>query len=405
MTQNNRQQTAPAPMKTILMPPQEMTDLATHINPYPWFQAMRANQPMRYDETRETWDFFLHEDHVKILTDNEHFSAVRFGPEFGTEKTIINMDPPRHGRLRSLVSKAFTPKSIQDIVPQMQALIDQLLADMAEKSEADLVAEFAMPLPMTVIALLLGVPLSDMQLFKRWSQVIVESPRSHDPAEIQALIGRKLATVQELKDYFDAQLATRRLHPQNDLMTSLLDAEVDGEKLDEEELQGFCILLLIAGNETTTNLIGNAVHLLTQQPELQARLRNEPELLPTFVEEVLRFAPPVVANSRLVKKEIEWKGQRLLPGQSVTCFIGAANRDEAVFADGETFQIDRNPNPHLTFGQSIHFCLGAPLARLETQMAIGALVQRLHHIELQPGAQLTPLLSHLVFGYYELPIR
>ncbi|HJT58134.1 MAG TPA: cytochrome P450, partial [Ktedonobacteraceae bacterium] len=249
------------------------------------------------------------------------------------------------------------------------------------------------PLPVTVIAELLGVPLADRERFKYWSdQVVGATPHRDRDAQM------------EMSEYFRHMIQQRSREPQNDLISALLAAQIDGQHLSEQELLGFCILLLVAGNETTTNLIGNAVVCLDEHPEAMEQLRAEPALLPDAIEEVLRYRSPVRMMFRLAARDVELDGQQIHAGQGVAAWISSANHDEMQFPDAETFDIRRTPNRHLAFGYGIHFCIGAPLARLESKIALEAMLARFPGLRRKPDMPLEPTGSFVVYGVKHLPV-
>lgn len=261
------------------------------------------------------------------------------------------------------------------------------------------------PLPVIVIAELLGVPAADRQLFKDWSDRIAESVEDDSEAAIQKFLADKEKVRRELDDYFMKVTLERRKQPEDDLITKLVQAEVDGEKLTDEEIMEFCILLLGAGNETTTNLITNAVRIFMEEPSLQEKLRQQPELMKGAIEEVLRYYSPILAMNRYATKDVEIGGKQVKKGDLVVTWIGSANRDEEKFPDADRFIVDRTPNAHLAFGQGIHFCLGAPLARLEALIALPLILAHFHDMRLPEGTKLEAIPSTFVYGVKELPVQ
>jgi cytochrome P450 len=258
----------------------------------------------------------------------------------------------------------------------------------------DVIADFAVPLPVTVIAELLGIPPDRREQFKRWSDAFVTGGTS----EMSDEDARR-----EMSSFFAELVEERRRSPREDLVSALLAARIDGESLDQRALLSFCILLLVAGNETTTNLIGNGVLCLDEHPDALAELQPHPELMPSAVEEILRYRPPVHSMFRLARSEVRLGDQAIQAGDMVIAWIGSANRDPRQFADPERFDVHRNPNRHIAFGHGIHFCLGAPLARLEGTIALGALVRRLGHLQVD-RSELEPLRGHVVHGVQRLPV-
>jgi cytochrome P450 len=356
-------------------------------DPYPTFRRLRE-RGLVHLRLVGGWAAGRYADVERILrepafsTDREEVAvmkvvhrATRGTPDFRdlVENNLLMIDGPRHRRLRGLVSKAFTPRRVEALRPRAEALALELLDRMAARPDPDVVRDLAQPLPTVVIADLLGVPAADHALFRAWSNDLVEllDPLSGrdglDPA--------KRATT-ELAAYFRGLLAERRRAPRDDLLSAMSEAEEGGESLAEPELVALASLLLAAGNETTTGLIGNAVLLLLRHPAERRRLQDDPALLPSAVEECLRFDPPVQLTDRAVVEPVELGGVRLARGTLVYALLAAANRDPERFPDPDRFDVGRAENHHLAFGLGNHFCLGAALARLEAQVALGALLRR-----------------------------
>jgi cytochrome P450 len=301
--------------------------------------------------------------------------ATRDAPDFRdlVENNLLMIDGARHRRLRGLVSKAFTPRRIEALRPRVESLVEELLEHMAGRGDIDLVRDLAQPLPTVVIAELLGVPTADHARFRVWSDALVELL---DPLSGRDGLEPPKRATRELGAYLRSLLTERRGAPRDDLLSAMLEAEEDGESLAEGELVALASLLLAAGSETTTNLIGNAVLLLLRHPGERQRLQDDLALLPGAIEECLRFEPPVQLTDRAVVEPVELAGVRLERGTIVAALLAAANRDPERFPDPERFAIDRSENRHLSFGLGNHFCLGASLARLEAQVTLGALLRR-----------------------------
>ncbi len=324
-------------------------------------------------------------DHRLIKGARER-SEFRLPPGFGhlppLEPSMLMQDPPEHTRLRNLVSRAFTPGAVQALRPRIESLADALLDGVQARGHMDLIADFAGPLPATVIAELLGVPPEDQQRFRRWADALV---RVLDPSQPQTVRLAGLAARLQLVEYFHNLLGRRRGNLQPGLLAVLAEVEQTDDRLSAGEVLVMAMLLLTAGHETTTHLIGTGTLVLLQHPDELARLRGNPELLPTAVEELLRFAPPVHLDRRIAAVDLELGGQQVQAGERVVAVIGSANRDGQIWTDADRLDISRHPNPHLAFGRGIHFCLGAPLARLEGQVAFAALLRRLPGLALDPG--------------------
>lgn len=373
------------------------------LDPFPQYERMRATAPVFQDGQSGSWHVFRYDDVQRVLSEHATFSSRMGGDNpSGTGQlfaaSLITTDPPRHRQLRSLVTQAFTPKAVDALAPRIAGLTNELLDGIAAGGSADLIRDLAYPLPVIVISELLGIPAEDRERFKHWSDVIVSQTRSAPAGEPQD------TTTSEMVEYFLALIDQRRSRPGSDLISSLLAAEIDGKKLTVPELLGFCALLLVAGNETTTNLIGNAVLCLAESPGTLGRLLEEPGLLPQALEEVLRFRSPVQSMYRVAVAETVLSGQRVPAGAPIVAWIGSANRDGQQFQAAAEFDIDRSPNRHLAFGHGIHFCLGAPLARLEARIALEALLTRLPGLALAPGAELERMESSIVYGLKELPV-
>ncbi|MED4781068.1 cytochrome P450 [Brevibacillus choshinensis] len=369
--------------------------------PFPIYRELREKTPVRFDEERGSWDIFRYEDVHRILKDPATFSSRR-GLEVRGE-TLLTMDQPKHTHMRNLVNKAFTPKAINDLAPRITSITNELLDQVIKNGKMDVVHDLATPLPVIVIAELLGVPSKDRMLFKDWSDTMVKGVEGNSEEAFAQMVAERDKAEKELAEYFLTILNERRNKPEDDLVSALLVAEIDGEKLQEQEILRFCILLLVAGNETTTNLITNAIRIMTEQPAIQDQVRQHPEFVKTTVEETLRYYPPIVAIGRIATQDVEIGGQLIREGQQVVSWVGSANRDPEKFEKPDTFLPDRKPNPHMGFGFGIHFCLGAPLARLEAQIALDIMLSRFSDMQLAK-APLTPIPSPFVFGVKSFPI-
>jgi cytochrome P450 len=378
----------------------DLDSIEKRLHPFRVFNQLRNENPVRYDENRNCWDVFTYEDVHRVLKDPHTFSSAR-----GTNanQNLLFIDPPKHHQLRELVNKAFTPRAIQELAPRIQEIAEDLLGQVTG-NEMDIVNDYATPLPVIVIAELLGVPAEDRGHFKIWSDVLVESSVDLSDEAFEQMNQKRTKTIGELTDYFKHILHARMKTPADDLISALIKGEIEGEHLNKIEIINFCILLLAAGNETTTNLITNAVRLLTELPQLQKELLNDNGVIPSFIEEVLRYYPPIVAIGRVATEDTMIRTSTIRAGEQVISWVGAANRDEAKFSNPDEFILRRKPNPHLSFGFGIHFCLGAPLARLEGHIAIEALLKRFENLKLVPGSNLIPIQSSFVFGLKSYPL-
>lgn len=386
-----------------IIPMDELDTKEKRLYPFPIFNKLRQTTPVRYDESRSCWDVFRYEDVHRILKDPASFSSNR-GLTGQERETILTMDPPRHDQMRALVSKAFTPKVISDLEPHIRSITNELLNPVQDSGKMDIVHDLAVPLPVIVIAELLGVPSQDRKLFKEWSDILVKGPIENTGEAFNQVMAEKGRAIEELDAYFAKIVEQRRKDPKKDLISLLLTAEIEGQKLNDKDILGFCILLLAAGNETTTNLISNAVRRLTEDQKIQQRLRENPELISSFVEEVLRFYPPIQAIGRVAASDNEIGGALIKAGEQVVSWVASANRDETKFTDPDNFIVDRRPNAHLAFGFGIHFCLGAPLARLEAQVALNIILDRLLNMQFVKGTELQPIQSPFVYGVKQYSI-
>jgi cytochrome P450 len=378
------------------------------LDPFPWYKTMRAASPVSYNEQTGMWRVFRYLDVQRVLSEFETFSSQRGSREFRQRasqsplgSSLISMDPPRHRQLRNLVTQAFTPRTIAQLEPRITAIVDELLGQVEQSGRMDVIDDLAYPLPVIVIAEMLGIPPEERAQFKRWSDAVVTAGGGSAAVNENFRPGN---AHMEMGMYFMNVIAQRRASPGNDLISALLAAEIDGERLNDIELLGFCILLLIAGNETTTNLIGNAILCFDEHPEVYDQLRAAPELIPSAIEEALRYRSPVQAMERVALVDVELGGQRIPADARIIAYMGSANRDEDQFSDADRFDIARTLNRHLAFGYGIHFCIGAPLARLEAKIALGAMLKRLCDIQRVPDTQLEPLRSFIVYGVRHLPV-
>jgi cytochrome P450 len=378
----------------------DLASPAFKANPYPFYARLRAEAPVwsaTLRDRRTAWLVTRYEDVAGVLNDDtfakdklnamdpEQRAKTPWVPGFlkPLERNMLDLDDPDHVRLRALVSKAFTPRLIERLRGRIEALCEELLDAMERerkrKGGTDLVAGYALPLPATVIAELLGVPAEDHARFHRWSNRLVSVSSGRDML-------RALPAALSFVRYLRNLVERRRADPEDDLITALIRAEEAGDRLSEDELLAMAFLLLVAGHETTVNLIASGTLALLEHPEQTARLRRDPSLVKPAVEELLRYTSPVeMATERYARKDTEIKDTTIPRGGLVLAVLGSANRDERHFEDPDALDLARDPNRHLAFGRGgVHHCLGAPLARMEGQIALNALLRRF------PGARLAP---------------
>lgn len=374
-------------------------------NPYPWYAELRRSAPALRDARSGVWMLFGYDDVRRALTDHDAFSSVVSPPTTRPGRWLIFADPPRHTKLRALIMRAFTSRAVAALEPRIRDLARTLLDAASARGSMDLVSEFAAPLPLQVIAGLLGAPTDDWVRFRRWSDGILTLANTVGAGpQATAAAADFFAVHDEMQGYVAALVEERRVSPKDDLLTRLVEAEVDGDHLSPDEILGFFQLLLLAGHETTTNLISNAVLAFSEHPAQLALVRSDPALLPRAIEETLRYRSPVQAAFRVTRRDIDVGGTRIPPGQLVLAMIGSANRDPAVFANPDAFDVLRDPNPHMAFGHGIHFCVGAPLARLEARIALQALLA-LADLEIDMDEPWQPRATFHVHGPTHLRLR
>ncbi len=379
-------------------------------NPYPVFAQLRRDAPVCQVEPGGMWAVTRYADVMSVLKNPQLFSSEGLArsmepPWLGYNplaRSMLVMDPPRHGRSRALISRAFTPTTIARLEPFLRATAERLVDELVARREVDFLQALALPLPAAAIGHLMGLDASLYARFKHWTDHLAAiSAISATDLEQQQQVHH---TVKEMEGYLKEVIEHRRRHPGDDLVSALLEARLEGEALSEAELVGFLFLLLAAGLETTVNLLGNAALLLADRPELLERLRAEPGLLPSFIEEVLRYESPAQSSFRLTTAEVELGGVKLPPYSVLILLFGAACRDEQYVPDAESFVLGRKDPANLPFGHGIHFCLGAPLARLEARVALEALLARIQGLTRKPEAPRW-LPSIQVRGLIRLPVQ
>jgi cytochrome P450 len=392
--------------------PLDLTDPAVIADPYPAFAAARSTAPVQWHEGLGLWLAFGHAEVNAVLRDrrlgriwSDRTPAERF-ESFNLihRNAILEMEPPTHTRLRRLISAAFARGHVERLRPWVQDLADSLVDGLVERSAGrtpvDVLSGMSEELPVAVIAELLGVPAADRPLLRPWSNAIVKMYEYGRTTQVEDDAER---AADEFVRYLRDLAAERRQAPGEDLLTHLVTVrDAEGDRLTEDELVTTCILLLNAGHEATVNVSGNGLLALLEHPAELDRLRADPDLLPTAIEELMRFDSPLQLFERTATEDVEVGGQTVAAGQKVAALLGSANRDPAVFADPDTLDVGRADNPHISFGAGVHFCIGAPLARVELQASFGALLRRTSRLELGAPARRRP--EFVIRGLQELPV-
>jgi cytochrome P450 len=374
-------------------------------DPFPVYEWLRDHDPMHWSGTLKGWVVTRFADVIAIFNEPVRFSSDRFrrideryasrrpavqavGEILG--RWLVFRDPPDHDRLRALLQKAFTPRTLEQSRGQIQATVTGLLDAVAERGAMDFIRDVAFPLPATVIATLLGVPTADIESIKRWSDRLaaylggsVAEPDNFTEAS---------AGVAQLVDYFRSLLRDRERRGRDDLMSHMLRAELDGDRLSRDEVVANCVLLLFAGHETTTNLLGNGLFHLLRHPAALAIVRGDPRRTPAAVEELLRYDGPVPATVKIATEDVEWHGRAIRRGDMVLPFMASANRDPRQFPEPDVLDIGRRADRHVAFAWGLHFCLGAWLARLEAQLTLDAVLARLPGLTLAEEPRWKPMI-------------
>lgn len=385
-------------------------DPDVHANPYPTYSRLRTTDPV-HQSPFGGLILTRYADIAQVLRDPRMSSDFRNielpfdvvqGPAQQLEErqpSMLFLDPPDHDRLRNLVHKAFTARRIERLRSTISAVVDDLIARARERGRMDLVADFAYPLPVTIICDLLSVPVEDQEVFRKWSRDLVQTL---DPIVTQETMMQALASGDAFKDYFRKLIDERRKDPQDDLLSALIAAEDEGNKLTEEELLVTLTLLLVAGHETTVNLISNGMHALLTHRDQWELLKSDSSITRSAIEELLRFDSPVQFVARIPTEDVEIDGHHVVKHREIVCILGAANRDPAQFTEPDRLALRRADNRHLAFSAGTHFCLGASLARLEGQIAISALADQLPDIELDGPIERRPTVT--LRGLDRLPV-
>jgi len=400
--------------------------------PFRFYAEMRRFNPIAYDKRHNSWGVFCYSDIQNILGDYVTFSSAPQKLDSRSTETnknsnaaasfrrpsLLQSDPPYHRTLRGVIASAFTPMIIAKLEPHIENIAHEMLNKVIQKGSMDLIDDLAYPLPVTIIAELLGVPIEDRNLFRGWAdRIVASSGQGESNTSDDHSTPKKFAQmIEEMDSYFSYIVEERTKNPHEDLITNLIKAQADGRHLYREEILTFCRLLLLAGHVTTVNLIGNTILSLLQNPNEFRLLQDDRTLIPSTIEETLRYRSPVQAVGRIATKDTELRRQKIQAGQRIIAWIGSANHDESVFTDPEHFDITRSKSyhhqVHVGFGNGIHFCLGAPLARLEGQVVLRVILQRLHDLRLDigsiekenKGGDLIPLQSVFFHGVTHLPL-
>ena len=366
-------------------------------DPYPVYRALHATAPVYWCEPWGAWLLTGYDDVMTTYQSPDTFAnqgrmeaLIRHLPtETWNELAplrkhfssgLIHTDPPDHTRLRNLVTQAFTPRVVEAMRTRIQGVVDSLLDAVQRNNKMDVISDLAFPLPAIVISELLGIPVEDREQFRSWAKAVTSFQGTGQASADVAL--RSQESLLEIRQYFSEIFAQRRRDPQDDLISALVTAEEQGDKLNEAELVSTCTTLLLAGHETTTCLIANGILTLLSLPDHLYALRETPSLMPSAIEEILRYETPLQRGFKLVAKDVEIQGATINKGQVVLQMLGAANRDPAHFPDPDRFDIRRNGARNIAFGHGIHFCLGAPLARIEGEIAIRTVIERLPNLRL-----------------------
>ncbi|WP_405738322.1 cytochrome P450 [Streptomyces sp. NBC_01525] len=371
-------------------------------NLFDWLTGMRAENPV-WQEGNGPYHVFRYDDVQQVISDPKVFSndTSRVMPHVKplTEGHINAMDPPEHGKLRRLVNQAFTPQTVDKLETRITAVTNELLAEIGSE-RFDLIDALTYPLPVIVISELLGIPASDRDLFRKWADRFMNLSR---PRSEKDIVANFQAATREMDEYLLAHCRQRRGDPKNDLISKLATAEVEGERLTDDEVVKFAGILFLTGHLTTTLLIGNAVQCLDDNPETYAELRADRSLIPSAVEEVLRFRSPFTTVSRVTVTDVEVGGRLIPANRMVTPWVISANHDDAHFPDAGRFVIRRTPNRHVAFGRGGHFCVGAPLARLEARVALNALLDTFTELRVDRDADIA-YHARGMYGAKNLPV-
>jgi cytochrome P450 family 142 subfamily A polypeptide 1 len=372
-------------------------------DPHPAFAWMRAESPVHWDDAGQVWGVARYDDVLRVSRDPLTFCS-RHGsrPDSPAIPSMINMDDPQHRRRRALVNKGLTPRRVLDHEPKIRGICQDLVRRAAERGTCDFVHDVAAPLPMMVIGDLLGVEPEDHDKLLRWSDDLIEGTSSSAPPDVMM---RGMRAFEEYAEYHRHVAADRRARPRDDMMSALVHAEIDGQRLDDDAILQESLLILVGGDETTRHVITGGMEALLLDPDEQAKLVADPALVPTAVEEMLRWVTPIQNMNRTATRDVELGGQTIRAGQKVLPLYPSANRDDRVFADADRFHVDREPNEHLAFGHGAHFCLGASLARIELRVMFETLRSWLPHVALEVDGRQRRRPSNFIVGIATMPVR
>jgi cytochrome P450 len=381
-------------------------DYAFHEDPYPVYRELREHAPVYWNEELRFWALSRHADVLAGFKNYGDFSSARgislemgdLGPDSSAVLSMLGMDPPRHDRIRALVAKGFTPRRVAALEPSIRALSVRYLDAVREAGRCDFLADFAGKIPMDVVSEMLGVPAQDRDMLRGWSDTIL-----HREEGVRGVPPEGIAASGRLLQYFFGVIEARREQPGDDLASALLEAEIDGERLSEKDIAAFLYLMIIAGNETTTKLLANAIYWLSKHPQARKEVRENPALIPDWIEETLRFDNSTQLMARTVARDLDYRGHAMREGDKLLLLIGSANRDERVFERADRFDLHRDASAHLSFGRGTHFCLGAALARLEARVALEEVQRRIPDYEIDERG-LVRVHSTNVRGFAAMPI-
>jgi cytochrome P450 len=395
-----------------------MTTVVERWNIHPehrWLRGERPQTPIVYDEEQKVWNVYGHPEIFEMLGDHERFSSdttrllpVEVDPKL-LEGDMTQMDPPQHRKFRQLVSKAFTPRAVARLEPRVAEITADLMREIEGRDRIEVVADLAYTLPVIVIAELLGVPAQDRDLFKGWAENIIDTFSGFSfldgSEEGKQSLDNAADVIRPLFDYLAEHLDDRRVNPRDDLLTVLVSAESDGERLTKNEAVNLANIILVTGHITTTMLLGNTLLCLDANPDQAKRVRADRSLVPGAIEEALRVLPPSTVLTRATREEVRIGGTTIPADQMLLLWLGAGNRDPRRFPDPAAYLPDRDPNPHFGFGRGIHFCVGAGLTRLEGEVALNALLDQFPVLETDPDDPPSFVPTSDMIGIRSLPLR